>query len=356
MLTEPVRRARLAEHLPPDVDALLVTDLCNVRYLTGFTGSNAAVLVLRDGRSVFATDGRYVTQAAREVPDLDTVEIRNVAPGLALRAAEESVKQLGIEADHVSVSGLHRLEEQAQGVALVPLAGLVEGMRAVKDDGEIAALRTACAITDVALAAAISHFRVGVTERDIAFALWSAMREAGAEALAFDTIVAFGPHSAIPHHRPTDRSLVAGDLIKVDCGARYGGYHADMTRTMVLGTPQAWQVELHEAVATVQADCREATRPGASAAGLGSLAQERIEGTGHALVHGLGHGVGLQVHEDPYLMPTSTAGALVEAMCVTVEPGIYLPGAGGVRIEDTVVVRADGNEVLTTSPRELLQV
>jgi Xaa-Pro dipeptidase len=354
-MSHPSRRAALASTLPDDVDALLVTHMLNVRYLTGFTGSNAALLLRRDGSAVFATDGRYVTQAAVEVPDLETVDTRHVGPDLARRAAADSVARLGIEADHVSVSAFRGLEE-AGGVPLTPLTGLVENLRMIKDDSEVDALRQACAITDGAFAAVIETLRPGVTEQDVAWALQSLMRDRGAEALAFDSIVAFGPHSAIPHHSPTDRPLAIGDLVKLDIGARYAGYHADMTRTVVVGAPQPWQVELHGQVAQVQQACRDQTRPTATPAELGSLANDRIEALGRKLVHGLGHGVGLEIHEDPFLMPASPARGLAEAMCVTVEPGIYLPDQGGVRIEDTVLVTANGNEPLTTSPRELLQV
>jgi Xaa-Pro aminopeptidase len=238
----------------------------------------------------------------------------------------------------------------------MPVSGLVEKLRIVKDDTEIAALRQACAITADAFAAVIKTLRPGVTERDVAWELMSLMRDGGAEALAFDSIVAFGPHSAIPHHQPTERELATGDLVKLDFGARYDGYHADMTRTVVVGTPHAWQQELHDQVAQVQQSCRDLTRPGTTAAELGSLAQERIETAGYQLVHGLGHGIGLEIHENPFLMPNATAGALVEQMCLTVEPGIYLPDRGGVRIEDTVLVTPDGNEPLTTAPRELIEV
>jgi Xaa-Pro aminopeptidase len=350
------RRSRLAASLPETVDALLVTNVVNVRYLTGFTGSNAAVVVCRDGAEVFATDGRYVTQAAREVPDVETIDTRELGHDLIGWAAGRGVEQLEIEAEHMSVATFEALTQQDAGPSLVPSVGVVEQLRAVKDDTEIHALRTACAITDAAFSTALQSIRADMTERDLAWLLWSAMRADGAEALAFDTIVAFGPHSAIPHHRPTDRVLAAGDLIKLDFGARYDGYHADMTRTVVLGTPEEWQVELHRNVATVQRSCREATRPGATTDGLGRLARDEIEATGHRLVHGLGHGVGLEVHEDPLLTPTSAPLELSQGMCVTVEPGIYLPDRGGVRIEDTVVVTAEGNEPLTTSSRELLEV
>jgi Xaa-Pro aminopeptidase len=269
---------------------------------------------------------------------------------------ETSVGRLGIEADQVTLSEFGRLGKPAGALTLVPLTGVVEALRAIKDDEEIAAIRTACAITDSGFTAVLATLRPGVTEREVAWSLWTTMREGGAEALAFDSIVAFGPHSAIPHHQPTDRALSVGDLVKLDFGARYAGYHADMTRTVVVGKPQAWQVELHQAVATVQQACRRATVPGASSDGLGILAREQVEAAGYPLVHGLGHGVGLAVHEEPFLTPISTSGALAERMCVTVEPGIYLPDRGGVRIEDTVVVTRSGNDPLTTSPRELIEI
>lgn len=356
MLTTAVRRAALAAAMPADVDAVLVTDLDNVRYLTGFTGSNAAILISGGGAELFATDGRYITQAAREVPDLETLNTRQLARDLVKAAAELSIQRLGVEAEHMSVAQLGRLEQEDVDLVLVPLTGVVESLRVVKDGDEIDKIRTACAITDAAFDTILVTLRPGVTELDVAWSLWSTMRANGAEALAFDSIVAFGPHSAIPHHQPTDRELAVGDLVKLDFGARYGGYHADMTRTVVVGSPQQWQADLHAIVAGVQQVCREATRPGTATNDLGALARDEIESAGYALVHGLGHGVGLQVHEEPMLTPISSSGALAERMCVTVEPGIYLPERGGVRIEDTVVVTSTGNEPLTTSPRELIQV
>lgn len=356
MLTPAVRRTSLAATLPAEVDALLVTDLDNVRYLTGFTGSNAAILITRDGAELFATDGRYITQAAREVPDLETLNTRQLARDLVTAAAELSIQRLGVEGEHMSVAELGRLEQEALNLVLVPLTGVVESLRVVKDEDEIDKIRTACAITDAAFGTILSTLRPGMTELDVAWSLWSTMRADGAEALAFDSIVAFGPHSAIPHHQPTDRQLAVGDLVKLDFGARYAGYHADMTRTVVVGSPQQWQADLHATVANVQQDCREATKPGAATDDLGALARDEIESAGYSLIHGLGHGVGLQVHEEPMLTPISSSGVLAERMCVTVEPGIYLPERGGVRIEDTVVVTATGNEPLTTSPRELIQV
>jgi Xaa-Pro aminopeptidase len=181
------------------------------------------------------------------------------------------------------------------------------------------------------------------------------MHERGAEP-AFDAIVAFGPHSAIPHHQPTDRPLAPGDLVKLDFGAQVHGYHADMTRTVVVGSPAAWQRELHDAVREMQQRARARVVPGAVPVELDDVVRDEIRAAGYDVAHGLGHGVGLQIHEAPFLVAGSAAAPLELGVPVTVEPGVYLPGRGGVRIEDTVLVRPEGAEPLTTSPRELLEV
>ena len=200
------------------------------------------------------------------------------------------------------------------------------------------------------------ELRPGTTERQISWRLLTPCGARGAEDAAFDSIVAFGPNSAIPHHRATDRELKHGDLVKLDFGALVRGYHADMTRTVVCGRPSAWQQDLHAEVLAAQAQCREAVAPGAVPVELDGLARRLVDEAGHALVHGLGHGVGLEIHERPFLVPNGDAAPLQAGMCVTVEPGIYLPGQGGVRIEDTVVVGQAGAEALTQSSRELVAV
>ena len=350
------RRRRLVASLPDTVDALLVTGLVNARYLTGFTGSNAAVLLWRDD-AVLATDGRYLTQAAAESADLECLEARSVAEALVERAAERGMHRVGIEAGHVTLALHERLSAAAEDrVELLALGRLVEPLRAVKDDGELAALGRACAITDAAFVSVITALRPGVSERDVAWLLESAVRDSGGVGMAFDSIVAFGSNSAIPHHQPTGRTLARGDLVKLDFGALYDGYHADMTRTVVLGTAAEWQRELHTLVADIQQSCRAHCVVGAVPRELDSRATRAIEASGHRAAHGLGHGVGLQIHEDPFLTPGSVAAPLVESVVLTVEPGIYLPGKGGVRIEDTVVISASGPTALTVSPRELIEV
>lgn len=350
------RRARLAATLPDDVEAVLITSLVNVRYLSGFTGSNGALLLTRSGEAAFATDGRYVTQAADEIDEIPVVETRALGPALVDEASRRSVRRLGIEADQVTVAQQERLSAVIDAPDLVACPPIVEPLRACKDDGELAALAQACAITDAAYAAVIPTLRPGVTERDVAWSLESAMHEHGAEAPAFESIVAFGEHSAVPHHRPTDRPLRPGDFVKLDFGARYAGYHADMTRTVAVAPVAAWQRDLHALVCDIQQRCRHNTVHGADPADLDGYAHDLIVKAGYQPAHILGHGVGLEIHEAPFLRSGSTADTLADRVPVTVEPGVYLPGRGGVRIEDTVVVRLAATESLTTSARELIEI
>ncbi|MFI6923766.1 M24 family metallopeptidase [Nonomuraea spiralis] len=338
----PARRARLAAALPAyQVPALLVTNPVNVRYLTGLVSSNAAVLVGADGTALLATDNRYIDKT--RALGLPAVE----APDVVGRLAAPSV---GIEAASMSVATFRRL-----GEGLVPLGPVVEELRAVKDEAELDLIRTACAITDQAFADVLPRIAPGLTERAVARLLDNRMTELGADKPAFDTIVAAGENGAIPHHAPTDRELRAGDLVTMDFGARYHGYHADMTRTVCLGAPAAWQRDLYDLVARAQRAGRHALAPGAEAKEVDAAARGLIEAAGHGghFRHGLGHGVGLEIHEDPFLGPSRTA-RLEDRVPITVEPGIYLPERGGVRIEDTLVTREGGPELFTKTTKELL--
>ncbi|MGQ0842633.1 MAG: M24 family metallopeptidase [Sporichthyaceae bacterium] len=338
-----------------DLEAALITDPINVRYLTGFTGSNAALLLVGN-RSVLATDGRYEVQAARQSPDVEVLLDRACAAALAERAEKLGVRRLGFESHHVTVDLRDVVVEQCPGSGLVSLAQVVEKLRMSKDADEIEALRRAAEIADAALAEVLEGLVLGRTERHVARELERRMLDKGAEAAAFETIVASGDNSAIPHHRPTDRRIAQGDFLKIDFGARVDGYHSDMTRTFVVAAnPQDWQLEVYDLVFAAQRAGREALAPGADVREVDAAARAVIAAAGYAdqFGHGLGHGVGLRIHEAPLLGPTGT-GELVESGAVTVEPGVYLPGLGGVRIEDTLVVRADGPELLTVSTKELL--
>jgi Xaa-Pro aminopeptidase len=342
---------------------MLVTDLVNVRYLSGFTGSNAALLVRADDETpVLATDGRYVTQAAQQVPDAEVVIERACAPHLAARAATDGAKRLGFESHVVTVDGYALLERAAPEIELVRAASSVESLREVKDAGELALLRLACEAADAALAALVEAggLRPGRTEKEIGRELESRMLDHGADGVSFETIVAAGVNSAIPHHRPTDAVLAAGDFVKIDFGALVAGYHSDMTRTFVLSPVAQWQLDVYDLVATAQRVGREALAPGVCLKDVDGASRQVIADAGHAehFGHGLGHGVGLQIHEAPGIS-ASAAGTLLAGSTVTVEPGVYLPGRGGVRIEDTLVVgRADSPtpELLTRFPKELVVI
>jgi Xaa-Pro aminopeptidase len=357
--TQAARRARAQTKIAAGgADAALITGLANVRYLTGLASSNAALLLPADGPGVLATDSRYTEAAKRDAPDLELVTERFIEPALASLAAARGLRTVAFEAQVMTVEQYEALAALPDGPALVPLGRVVEELRMVKDSGEIALLARACAVTDQAFSDALPGIAPGRTEREFATLLERAMIDRGAEAAAFDTIVASGPNGAIPHHAPGDRPFAPGDLITIDCGARYGGYHADMTRTVALGEPAAWQREIYEIVAAAQRAGVEAATAGADVAAVDAAARDLIGEAGHGdhFEHGLGHGVGLEVHEAPTIGYGKT-GTLEDRVPVTVEPGIYLPGRGGVRIEDTLVVRARAagtRQILTTTTRELL--
>lgn len=358
MAPHPARRDRLRELMAAtDCEALLVTGGPDVRYLSGFSGSNGALLILAE-TAILATDGRYRVQAGREAPDLELIVTRHLFTDLLTAAADRGLRQVGFDPARLSVAGWRQAGEEVPSIALEPAQVDVAGLRAVKDDEEIALLRQACAISVQALGGLLDEVRPGMTELGLARRLELLMGEAGAADRAFDSIVAAGPHSAIPHHQPTTRPIAAGDLLKIDFGALFDGYHSDCTRTFVVAAePLDWQTQIHEVVLAAQKAGIAALGPGASGQQVDVAAREVIEaaGFGQYYSHGLGHGVGLQIHEAPFLGPTSTH--TVEARTpLTVEPGVYLPDRGGVRIEDTVLVLDGSVEILTDFPRDLARV
>ncbi len=352
-----VRRDRLRARLADlDVDAALISGLVNVGYLTGFTGSNAALVLYADGTDVFCTDGRYRTQAAGQVPDLERVIERNCARALGARLDTEQVARIGYESHTVTVDGLAELRDSMPEVTLRSMRRAVEELRAIKDEAEIVALRVACAIADRALAELLERggLSVGRSEVEVGRDLDALLLGHGAAERSFETIVAAGPNSAVPHHRPTDRTLERGDLVTLDFGARHGGYHSDMTRTYVLGEPADWQREVYGVVLEAQRLGREAVRVDADVRYVDAAARDHVKACGYGAEfgHGLGHGVGLEIHEAPTVSYLG-AGTLTERMTVTVEPGVYIEGRGGVRIEDTLVVRNEGPELLTRTGKDL---
>ena len=350
---------RPVDQAPPEpAEAALVTSGVNVRYLTGFAGSNCALLVTADS-AILATDGRYAQVAARACPDVELLIDRECALAVAARAAKDGIRRLAFEEHQVTVEMHARLSDAAAKTALVPLSRAVEVLRQVKDEEEIGCIREACAISDRALGEMLESILLGRAERHIAQELERRMMDHGAEGIGFDTIVATGPNSAVPHHRPGDRRVEEGDFLKIDFGAVYRGYHADMTRTFVVGVePADWQIEIYDLVFAAQKAGRQALAPGVDCRDVDAAARSVVTAAGYGdnFPHGLGHGIGLQVHEDP-LIGYAREGRLAARTPVTVEPGVYLPGRGGVRIEDTLVVRdvSDGGpELLTITTKELL--
>src|ERR1700722_17820347 len=341
-------RQKIAE---TGADAALITSGPNVRYLTGLASWNAALLLLASGPAVLATDSRYALAAERDCPGLELIIERFIEPRLAAEMTRRALRTVAFEAHEMSVERHAELAAKADGVTMVPFGRKIETLRTVKDPSELELLATACRISGQAIADVFALIRPGLTERQLAAALDRRMVDLGAERPAFDTIVASGPNGAIPHHAPTDRPLRRGDLITMDFGALYGGYHADMTRTVVIGEPAGWQREIYDLVAAAQRSGIQAARPGADVADVDAAARDVIRDAGHG--EHLGHGVGLEVPEAPTIGYART-GKLADRVPIPVEPGVYLPGRGGVRIEDVLVVGADGTGLLTTTTRELL--
>ena len=337
----------------PEATALLVTSRANVRYLTGFTGSNA-VLLLRQDSGLLGTDGRYAVQVAEQAPDLPVHLDRATVPALATQWQTSGAGVLAVESAHLSVSDL-RAVEAIIGTSPRETVGVVEECRVRKDEDEIALVARACEVSDAALQAILPRIVPGVTERQVARWLESEMFARGADDLSFETIVAGGPHSAKPHHAPSTRPLEEGDLLLIDFGAAVGGYHADETRTFILGAPADWQCEIHAVVAAAQRAGRDAAVADALLPDVDAAARRVVVDAGYGAFfdHGLGHGVGLEIHEAPFFSVRAT-GRLAAGSPVTIEPGIYLPGRGGVRIEDTILVGEGPSRPLTTSQRDLV--
>ncbi len=353
------RLERLVAALPEaGIDAILVTDLVNVRYLTGYSGSNGLAIV-GPAQRTFLTDFRYVEQAAEEVDP--SFERHRVAQDL-LEAVGTALAphplRLGFEDQHLSVRSHTRLRERLPDRAeLVPAGGVIEGLRAVKDPGEIERIRAAAQLADEALELLLAQGLVGRSEREAALALELGMRELGAQRASFEPIVAAAGHGALPHAQPRDVVIEPGQLVVIDWGAMLDGYCSDCTRTVATGELDEEAKETYALVRSAQLAGLEAIHAGAKAREVDGLARGVIEsgGRGEEFGHSLGHGVGLEVHEAPRLSQRSEE-TLVAGNVVTVEPGVYLPDRLGVRIEDLVAVTEQGCEVLTSIPKDLRTV
>ncbi|OGU18214.1 MAG: integrase [Geobacteraceae bacterium GWC2_53_11] len=337
------------------LDAVLFTDLRNIRYLCGFSGSEGALLVSRDV-AWFLCDSRYTAQASEEV---HSAEVRECGPvridTIAALAEESGLSRIGFEASHTTVSAYRKMAEKLSGVELVELGTNLDEIRICKDAAEIELLGAVATLSSLSLGAVLRHIKPGVREADIALELELEMRRRGAEDKAFDFIVASGVRGAMPHGRASDKTICSGEMITIDFGAVKNGYHSDETVTVACGNPGSRAREIHAVVKAAHDRAMDAVRPGISCRDLDGVARSYIsdKGYGEYFGHGLGHGVGLEIHEAPTLSPRGSM-VLEEGMVVTIEPGIYIPGFGGVRIEDTVVVTGDGCHVLTSADKELI--
>ncbi len=345
-----------AELQAANIDAFMITRPENRRYITGFHGSAGTVLVTQTG-AYLLTDFRYVEQAKSQAPEFQV--IRTGAPGqntLNDLIVADGVSRLGFEQRHVTYADFTQLKQELSA-ELVPQSGIVEKLRVVKTEAEVAHMQRASDIAEAAFQAILPEIKIGNSELTIALELEIAMRRLGAEGMSFPIIAASGPRSSLPHGAPSERLLQEGDFLTLDFGAISGGYCSDMTRTVVLGQPSEKQQEIYRIVLEAQLQAQAAVHPGMKGSELDKVARDIITDAGYGdyLGHGLGHGVGLQVHEGPSAGRRSEA-VLEPGMVVTVEPGIYIPNFGGVRIEDMVLVTETGHQNFNHSSKELMVI
>jgi Xaa-Pro aminopeptidase len=339
------------------LQGLLVTSLPNIRYLTGFTGSNAILFLSKD-RNLFFTDSRYRSQAPAEVEAARIV----ITSGSLLEAFSRKIQprtkgRIGFEASSLTVFAYRTLKDFVKRIKFVPTFGFIEQIRACKDESEISKIKRAAEITDRVFNKILVILKPGITELDVAAEIAYWHRRFGAESEAFDAIVASGARGAFPHARASAQRIKKGDMVTIDMGCRLDGYHCDLTRTIAVGKPQTEMKKIYAVVLDAQRRSIGETKSGVRASWLDGVARTEIarKGYGKYFCHSLGHGLGLEVHELPRISSKSRD-VLKPGSVITVEPGIYVPGLGGVRIEDDVVVREDGHEVLSIVPKELVMV
>lgn len=341
------------------LDAMIITEATSVRWLSGFSGSNGDVVVGEE--LTLITDGRYRDQAPAEMEAVSVpgkVVVTQTETKKAIIKACGDAKRVGIDPDHVSWNDALSLQKAVEASSsrfeLVPTPRVLSRLRQHKDDAEIARIEAAAAITDAALASVSAMIRPGIEERELAAALDAAMRERGASASAFETIVASGPNGALPHHRPGTRAFEDGDVVIIDVGAMVDGYRSDMTRTVAVGSIDAAMRELWDLVVHAQQAGFEAATTQAPLVSIDQACRSTISAAGYGdqFMHGTGHGVGLDIHEEP-MINSRSVGKAETGMVITIEPGVYLPDRGGVRIEDTVVITQAGARRVTAAPKSL---
>jgi Xaa-Pro aminopeptidase len=352
------RRSRLNSFFEDNaLDAILFTSLVNIRYLCGFSGSDGLLLLSRES-AWFLCDSRYTTQAAEEVCDAEIIEFAAKYEAVCSLITDIGIKRFGFESSHMLVSDFRQLSDRMTGCELVGIGTSLDAIRSCKDPNEIRLLGQVASLASDSLQTVLASFvKPGITESDLALELEIEMRRRGADARAFDFIIASGVRGAMPHGRASDKLLCPGELVTIDFGAVRAGYHSDETVTVAIGRPSKRGCEIHEIVKQAHDRAIDAVRPGISCKDLDAVARDfiRKRGYGDFFGHGLGHGVGLDIHEKPVISPRSES-VIEVGMVFTIEPGIYIPGFGGVRIEDTVVVTSDGCILLTQAPKELLQL
>lgn len=349
------RRARLERFFTSyNLDALLFSNLPNIRYLSGFSGSEGALLLTREN-GWFLCDSRYTAQARAEVVECEVRQFSDKQDAVRDLIDELKVTRLGFEASHTTVEAFMDLSGKLQGCEMVPVGSKVDQIRACKDPDEIEQLGKVAELASTALQTVIGLLRPGISEAVIARELEFEMRRQGAAGRAFDFIVASGERGAMPHGRASEKLIRAGELVTIDYGAMLDGYHSDETVTVAVGTPDEHSREIYSVVLEAHDRAIAAVTPGMSFRDLDAVARDYIRecGFGEYFGHGLGHGVGLEIHEKPTISPRSDM-SIEEGMVFTIEPGIYIPGFGGVRIEDTVVALSEGCRSLTQVPKVLM--
>ena len=337
-------------------EAILLSKPSNIFYVSGYTGEGIALVA--DGLSAIVTDFRYTEQVTRQAPGFEVCEIRTGQSHAALAAevlSARGIHAVRFEADEVTVARFEKMRGDMPGFTFVPLKGEAELVRRIKEPEELDCIRKACDISCRALANILPRIKPGVSETDIRIDLEFEMLRLGGQGLAFSTIVASGPNGSLPHAIPGSRKVEKGDMITMDFGARYGGYCADMTRTVAVGEPDAEMKKIYGIVLRAQQEAQDALHAGLVASDVDKIARDIIgkEGYGQYFGHGLGHSVGIDIHEDPRLSPVCHE-VLEAGTTMTVEPGIYVPGLGGVRIENTCVIGETSSETLVYAPKELL--
>jgi Xaa-Pro aminopeptidase len=336
-----------------NLDAILFWGLDNIRYLSGFTGSDG-VLIYAPGGQIFLSDSRYTQQAQNELKNSAFHQYKQKIPGIAMALRSIRCRKIGFEANAINFESYRVLREKLSRISWVPLSSELAGLRAIKDPEEINQLKKAVQIASTSFAKTLGQIKPGAQERKVAEFLECQFRKQGGDKPAFDTIVASGFRAALPHGSASLKRLQGGETVVIDFGTRFQGYHSDETKTLVMGKPDSKTKKIYEIVRRAQAKALQAIRPGVSPRCIDAAAREVIHKAGFGIYfgHGTGHGVGLAVHEDPAISPHGK-GLVEEGMVFTVEPGIYMPGWGGVRLEDMVRVTANGCELLTYLPKAL---